>query len=456
MVPYLACKSLSLPDLASFIDVSLERLQALKDACVPDPDAPGDEDEADEEVSGDDESLGGPDAHQFFLCASSPQLTTPDLTTIPILAGSSPVPAVVVTDSPAEVTQIAASWAVTVDNEEGNVDAPPLHPSNLAPNCGVLGNPAARRGSPLIKMYLVSDLTDRSHLSPPVLLHFTYRPLTTSVHHVVCTPGPYVRRPSTVSHLPPPTSDPRSHLLTLVMNGVVPTRGPCTVAGGYSPTLAVSATVNGTEPLHCLLDTGSSLCLISETAAQRCLLAIDRNLTLTVPAPTGADVSITGLATNVPISLDTRAFVVDHLVIDVILGQPFFVLAEAALTYQHTGTINFEVTQPGDLCRWQIPTSPVPSPWDTNEPSGSTYYTSRIVAEVPMEEDDLRFRITPRPCRRTPRCTLQDRLSDSPFCECGEQTHRFGVCGVTGHFDQDRRSCPHTCAVPDQGWSVVQ
>ncbi|KAJ8582516.1 hypothetical protein M405DRAFT_694373, partial [Rhizopogon salebrosus TDB-379] len=32
VVPYLARKSLSLPDLASFINVSLERLQALKDA----------------------------------------------------------------------------------------------------------------------------------------------------------------------------------------------------------------------------------------------------------------------------------------------------------------------------------------------------------------------------------------------------------------------------------------
>jgi hypothetical protein len=397
VVPYLACKSLPLPDLASFIDVSLEHFQALKDVCVPDTDAPDEENKADEEVSEDEENLAGPDAHQFLLCTSPPQHTTPDLTTIPILAGSSLMPAVVFTDSPTEVTQIVASWAVTVDNKEGNADAPPLHPSTLAPNCGVLSNLAVRCGNTLIEMYLVL-VADRSHLSPPVLLHFTYRPLTTSIYRVVRTPSPYVRHPSTVPCLPP-TSDPHLRLLTVIMNGVVPTRGPCTVAGGYSPTLAVSATVNGTEPLHCLLDTGLSLCLISETAAQRCLLAINRNLTLTVPAPTGADVSITGLATNVPISLDSRTFViqlyiVDHLVVDVILGQPFFVLAEAALTYQHTGMINFEVTQPGDLRRWQIPASPVPSPWDTNELSSSTYYTSRIVTEGPMEEDDLRFRIT--------------------------------------------------------------
>jgi hypothetical protein len=99
--------------------------------------------------------------------------------------------------------------------------------------------------------------------------------------------------------------------------------------------------------------------------------------------------------------LGSRAFViqlyvVDHLVVDVILGQPFFVLAEAAITYQHAGTISFEVTQPGDPRRWQIPTSPVPSPWDTSEPPGTTYYASRIVAEDSAEEESLRFRVAPR------------------------------------------------------------
>ncbi|OAX41865.1 hypothetical protein K503DRAFT_670899, partial [Rhizopogon vinicolor AM-OR11-026] len=40
VIPYLARKNLPLPNLADFIDISLEQLQALKDAQVPDPEDP--------------------------------------------------------------------------------------------------------------------------------------------------------------------------------------------------------------------------------------------------------------------------------------------------------------------------------------------------------------------------------------------------------------------------------
>jgi len=53
MVPYLAQRHIPLPDLTSFIDISLERLQAMKDTDVVDPDA--DEDTSDDEDSDSDD-----------------------------------------------------------------------------------------------------------------------------------------------------------------------------------------------------------------------------------------------------------------------------------------------------------------------------------------------------------------------------------------------------------------
>ncbi|OJA15639.1 hypothetical protein AZE42_04850 [Rhizopogon vesiculosus] len=234
VVPYFACKSLPLPNLSEFIDISLNQFQALKDAQVSDPDAP------DEESDVDEEDTEETDAYQLLLCARHPQQAPP----LNLPCSSTPVPGV------------DTSSILTV---------PPIVPL-------IKRQPAALA-------LLQVDM-------PPLFL---------------CSP----------------------------------------------------------------------LFLISEAVAQRYQLAIDCNHTLTMTAPTGADVSTTGLAANVPISLEGLAFVVqfyvlDHSLFDVILGQPFFVLAEATIAYQNAGTVVIKVSYPVDLRHWQLPASSVPSPVGTH------------------------------------------------------------------------------------------
>jgi hypothetical protein len=65
VIPYLARRHIPIPDLPSFIDISLERLQAMKDADVADPDADEDTSE-DEDSDSEDQTIAlfrSPDSH---------------------------------------------------------------------------------------------------------------------------------------------------------------------------------------------------------------------------------------------------------------------------------------------------------------------------------------------------------------------------------------------------------
>jgi hypothetical protein len=141
------------------------------------------------------------------------------------------------------------------------------------------------------------------------------------------------------------------------------------VAAGSSPARKFSASVNSTSDVTCIVDTSLPVCLISEVAATRCTLSVDRAQTVWVPALSDPDLVSLGLAHNVPVAIDClhyimQFYVVKSCLVDVVLGQPFLHCASATLTYQTDGEFDIIVSKPGQQSRYLLETYPGPNPWD--------------------------------------------------------------------------------------------
>jgi hypothetical protein len=82
----------------------------------------------------------------------------------------------------------------------------------------------------------------------------------------------------------------------LFMPGLATLSQCCMVAAGSSPARKFSASVNSTSDVTCIVDTSLPVCLISEAAAARCTLSVDRAQTVWVPALSDPDLVSLGLA----------------------------------------------------------------------------------------------------------------------------------------------------------------
>ena len=415
VVPYLAWRHIPLPDLTSFIDISLERLQAMKDADVADPDA--DDDLIDDEDSDCED--------QTIALLRSPALHSPPSS--PTRAATLPSSTFLVSSFMDHLRVIPASCvpdslSLSLSTNQISSMMPRATPySNSAPQISMAIPPF--RTSPAR-----NNLSTIYSVGIPVKFHCT----------LFLFPVLFLQTPPSTLSFPPLLS-------FFVMPGSAILSQCCMVAAHSSPAHKFSASVNTASDQTCIIDTSLPVCLISEAAAARCSLSIDTAQTAWIPTLGDPELVSVGLAYNVPLQIDCLHFVlqfyvVRHCLVDVVLGQPFLHCASATLTYRADGSFGVILSEPGRDSRYLLETLPIPNAWDVEQVPLSTPARGGVLhlgtvddLEPARTDQTLLERLYQWP--PAPRRSLAERLSNQPR----------------------RRNRPAaTPRAPDQGRSVVQ
>jgi len=342
VVPYLSRRQIPLPDLTSFIDISLERLQAMKDADVADPDA--DDDLVDDEDSDTEE--------QTIALLRSPALHSSP--SHPAHAAAFPSSMFLVSTFAVHLRVIPASCVP----DSLSLSLSTNQNSSVTPCATPYGNSGPQISMPTLPFHTnptCNNLSTIYSVGIPVKFHCT----------LFLPPLLFLRTPPSTLSFPP-------LLNFFIMPGSAMLSQCCMVATHSSPARKFLASVNAASDQTCVIDTSLPVCLISEVAAARCSLSIDTARTAWIPTLGDPELVSVGLAYNVPLEIDCLHFVlqfyvVRHCLVDAVLGQPFLHCASATLTYRVDGSFSIILSEPGRDSRYFLETLPIPNAWDVEQ-----------------------------------------------------------------------------------------
>jgi len=152
------------------------------------------------------------------------------------------------------------------------------------------------------------------------------------------------------------------------------------------------------------------------------------------------------LVYNVPLVIDCLHFilqfyVVQHCLVDVVLGQPFLHCTSMTLTYCADGKFGIILSKPSQQLRYLLETLPIPNAWDVEQVplsmparGGVLHLGTADDLEPARTDQTLLRRLHQWP--PAPWHNLAERLSNQPH-----------------HHNHTAAATPRSA---DQGWSVVQ
>ncbi|KAG6863784.1 hypothetical protein C0991_003243 [Blastosporella zonata] len=125
----------------------------------------------------------------------------------------------------------------------------------------------------------------------------------------------------------------------------------------------IKATLNNTSEVDCIIDSGSQVVAISKAMAVKLGLSWDPRITLKMVSANGQTDATLGLAKNVPVAIGSMTFVLQFHVIrnpsyEVLLGQPFDVLARSEVKTRNKEQTVITITDPNTGEVLTVPTFP--------------------------------------------------------------------------------------------------